>query len=522
MEQQFFENEFEQFLKENADQHRMYPSDGVWTNIYRRMHPGRRRVALGALLLLVLSGIVWLSTTDAVDRSRRPAKNISSTSVSEHSLYGESSGVTVHDIIAKLRAKSLIPPMAIEAPIRLTPLKIQANTEGSTLIAFDPSGIRVGPLALAPTLAAANLLLQEINSTQYSQLIVHNGTLPATGILPGSNTTLYAQQPASIANAGSRNGVSGLVSANEIIKPEAETESEVTLVPNVNARLGKDEGNPPTTTFIPLPVTPSTSLQASSTSIPVVDNRLIKFRMPARRNFSFLMHFAPTIGYRNLFEGKSRPTYGNSPLMVRHLNVNQFVNHQPAIGFELGGAFRYQASKAFSIRSGLQLNLTRYKIEAFSHLLEKTTVALQSEYGYRRDTLVATSNVRNLAGDNPRSMQNQYLQLTIPIAAELKLMGDQKLQVNIAAGLQPSYLLNTNQYLLSSNLSNYVREPSLVRRWNMASSLEAFVSYQSGDIRWQVGPQFRYNLFSTYKKEYPIRENLMEYGMKIGVSKTLR
>ena len=37
-------------------------------------------------------------------------------------------------------------------------------------------------------------------------------------------------------------------------------------------------------------------------------------------------------------------------------------------------------------------------------------------------------------------LQNQYLQVTIPIAAELKLMGDQKLQVNIAAGLQPSYL----------------------------------------------------------------------------------
>jgi hypothetical protein len=37
-----------------------------------------------------------------------------------------------------------------------------------------------------------------------------------------------------------------------------------------------------------------------------------------------------------------------------------------------------------------------------------------------------------------------------------------------------------------------------------------------------MGPQMRYQLLSSYKEDYPIREHLVDYGFKIGIQKTLK
>ena len=144
MEQQFFEDEFEQFLRENADQHRIYPSDGVWTNIYRHFHSGRRRIALGAMLLLVLSGIIWLANTSpvAISTKGQDPQTVSGPSFREGGVNSTRSTVTVDDIIEKLRAKSLIPPMSIAAPLSLSPLQLRkpAHLSDTYKVSDTPEG----------------------------------------------------------------------------------------------------------------------------------------------------------------------------------------------------------------------------------------------------------------------------------------------------------------------------------------------------------------------------------------------
>ena len=61
-----------------------------------------------------------------------------------------------------------------------------------------------------------------------------------------------------------------------------------------------------------------------------------------------------------------------------------------------------------------------------------------------------------------------------------------------------------------------------MRKWNVNTSFESFISYKTGDLRWQVGPQFCYQLLSSFNDRYPIREYLLEYGIRFGVSKTLK
>jgi hypothetical protein len=75
--------------------------------------------------------------------------------------------------------------------------------------------------------------------------------------------------------------------------------------------------------------------------------------------------------------------------------------------------------------------------------------------------------------------------------------------------------------MLSSDYSLYNKQPSMYRRWNLSGEVEAFLSYQTGPLRWQIGPEFRYQMLSTYIANYPINENVKGYGLKIGITKAL-
>ena len=78
MEGQNNDREFEQFLKENADNHRLYPSDEIWNKIHARLH-AHKRWPLTALLLLAFTtgSITWLANSE-----RTTAILISTTDVS--------------------------------------------------------------------------------------------------------------------------------------------------------------------------------------------------------------------------------------------------------------------------------------------------------------------------------------------------------------------------------------------------------------------------------------------------------
>src|SRR5437868_8766548 len=58
-----FNNEFEKFLKESADQYRLYPSSKVWNGIYNSLHSRRKWFGLGLILLLLTGTSVTLLVT---------------------------------------------------------------------------------------------------------------------------------------------------------------------------------------------------------------------------------------------------------------------------------------------------------------------------------------------------------------------------------------------------------------------------------------------------------------------------
>ena len=71
MQNRFNNNDFEHFVKHNADQYRMFPSDKVWKGIHNTLHTRRRWYGIGlALLLLTIGVVTWVMLTPSAKNSQ--------------------------------------------------------------------------------------------------------------------------------------------------------------------------------------------------------------------------------------------------------------------------------------------------------------------------------------------------------------------------------------------------------------------------------------------------------------------
>ncbi|HYO21847.1 MAG TPA: hypothetical protein VER36_05540 [Flavisolibacter sp.] len=235
--------------------------------------------------------------------------------------------------------------------------------------------------------------------------------------------------------------------------------------------------------------------------------------------FETQFYFTPTISYRKLSENKSylrnldaNAVPANYPAFYSSVNNN--VTHKPDVGFELGFATKYVVSNRLKIRAGVQFNVNRYDIKAFSSPMANATIALSS--GGRVEPLSVTSGYSTSITNGYKSnwLQNLSFQASVPVGAEYLFSGNDKIRFGVAATVQPTYVLNDRAYLITTDYKSYTQVDWLIRRWNVNTALETFVTYN----RWQIGPQVRYQLLSSFISKYPVKENLFDFGLKVGVT----
>ena len=109
---------------------------------------------------------------------------------------------------------------------------------------------------------------------------------------------------------------------------------------------------------------------------------------------------------------------------------------------------------------------------------------------------------------------------SIPIGFAIKLSGNNKLEWFAGATVQPTFVMGGKAYLISADRRNYVVDASLIRKWNINTGFETYINYKFDGFTLQAGPQFRYQLLSTYYKRYTVNENLSNVGLKLGIVKS--
>jgi hypothetical protein len=265
-----------------------------------------------------------------------------------------------------------------------------------------------------------------------------------------------------------------------------------------------------------------TTLQQSIDKLPLTIESVINSYKPttSKKKLRLQIYFTPTVSYRKLGENKSflRSQPANNPNYAPAFiyDVNNVVTHKPDMGFEIGAALKYPLTQKLRLRGGLQLNLNRYDIKAYNSIASVATIMLNGRSSSRDSLNTISSYSTN--GYAPDWLQNFYLQISAPVGVEVDLFDNKKVQFGIATTVQPTYVLGDRAYLISTDYKNYSEVPQLVRRWNVNTALETYVGYSTGKLSWQVGPQVRYQLLSSFVNKYPVKENLFDFGLKVGVT----
>jgi hypothetical protein len=476
MERNLHNEDFEEFLKLKTDHYKLYPSDKVWKGVYKSLHTRKRWFQVGGSFLF-LSALLFINYEF---NNKKPAPAPQQVNATAKATVPETQKTTVPV------TQNSIPKVIIASSVTKVTLPAKRKNNLSPLDAslFAENSATPAPVE---TSRAADVAQQDIGIT--------NG-----------NTEMESTSET----------VAGLRSDETMSNEVADATHHPDAVNNAGAAVIKVSNEER--------VNPDINHRSSHEGADVnwlQEMAAMKLASTKRNRFNLQFYFSPTVSYRKLTDGEKSKDLSNVPLATNQLGLTSFVDHKPSIGLELGSNLLFSPSKKLTLKTGLQLNYSRYSIKAYKFYYEKAKIELLTA-GRISDTMSSYTSIRNFNGYSPEQLENQYIQLSMPIGAEYKLLGGKRLQLTVAGTIQPTYLLYNDTYLLSTDFINYTKEPSLIRRWNVNTSAEAYVSYYIGSMRWQIGPQFRYQSLSSYVDRYPIKEYLFEYGVKIGVSKTLR
>jgi hypothetical protein len=450
MESNYSNKEFEHYVKQNADQYRMFPSDKVWKSINNTLHTRRKWYGfwLGSLLLLTGAAVTWVMTTQPGTKGKTtPILNNTYTLPADDEISAEeTSAVIAHLNPFNRKVTNAETISLLNDPLNMLPAEI------TIVDAVDIPEIRKSNLS-----SFANIYRES--------LVAENEFSPLTS-LAVNNEIHY---PAESFNAD-KNG----------------TPASKKTVANM----------PPYT-------------------IESVTNSY-EYKRPLRR-ISWQIFITPTISYRKLSVNKSmdNPSALNFPFASLS-DVNNAVTHKPDMGLQIGLSGRYPITRNLRLRGGIQFNINRYDIKAYAFNGEVATIDLNGGSG--NSSISTWTYYRNYAGYKSDWLKNYYFSLSAPFGAELKLFGNKKTNFGIAGTLQPTYIIKDRAYLISTDYKNYAEVPRLIRHVNLNTSFETFVNYTNGKTKWQIGPQVRYQVLSSFHSKYPVKENLFDFGVKIGVT----
>ncbi len=221
----------------------------------------------------------------------------------------------------------------------------------------------------------------------------------------------------------------------------------------------------------------------------------------------------PSFSFRTLAEDR----FANSGSTTS--SANKKVNQRAGLGSELGVGLRYKSSKDFTLKVGLQFNIRQYYIDAYSSQGLATIEVLQNN---KLDSINVASKYGNSMNGTATRLTNRLYQVSVPIGIEWNAFNTKHIGLSLSASIQPTFSLNKNVYIISTDYKYYANGESLFRKWNVNSALSADFSYKLKNTTLYVGPQIRYQHLPTYVDKYPIKEYRVDYGIRVGVIKSLR
>jgi hypothetical protein len=463
MERQFNNGDFEKLLRDNANQYRMYPSEKVWKGIHSSLHTRRRWYGLTAAIMLLVTG----SIVSIIIYSDKPGKN-NLTSQKNISVQNNSQKQTLSTVSNE--TKTFTPAINEIKPA-------DHHTSNLTELYSD------GPVFKTPT-----------GGNNHSNVVLN------------SNLSNKNDRDAFESNTYNKNETISESPFSTDLNLLKQNSSEVVLIDDIatNEKTITDQSR----------VGENTEKEIHDAVSALASQNILLVKPKKQSKVTAQVFFTPTVSYRKLKENKN--VYAGSGFYVPTIDLNNIVKHKPGMGLEFGIEGKYKMNKKLSLTTGLQFNINRYDILAYSHPTEIATVALTSSYGVVY-SLATLSNYRN-SGTSANWLENFYFQVAVPVGVEVILTENKNFKWGLSGTIQPTYVIGDRAYVISSDYKNYGKFPDVMRRWNISTGVGTFVAYSTGRINWQVGPHLRYQHLSSFVSELSVKEKLYAIGLKVGAT----
>jgi hypothetical protein len=502
MEQDFYTDDFEQLLKEKSDQFRMYPSKRVWHSIYNNLHPGRRWPSYAMSILLITSLILigYLNTSDNTSANR----------------FTIAAGNQPN---ANDKIKSQQSPSEVNKINHLAELSYTGSSVSEIIVASaDPAVQRVN--LNAPIVAEINddRFIQALdNYIASNQIFADVATVNKTKTVkePEQQFTEKIQENI-ISNKGEVVTINKINTEVITAYIPAATTSDITESKEINiSELNVEE---PTDKSAIITADKNILSQQEKSWIEhyAMYNKSPGNKWKDRVNIAY--YVTPAVNYRKLTtntKGSATP-FANS-------DINHSISQKPGVGLEAGIGLEYLIAKNLRLKVGTQFNYTNYNINAdqTNHPILTTILLTDTYTGYSYPSARSStiSNNYNASALQPVILHNRTYQVSIPVGFAYRMSGTRNVEWFAGASFQPTYVFGGNAHLLSTDLKNYVEDPSSIRSWNLNLGFETYMNYKLGTYNLQVGPQVRYQVYSTYRKSIALIEKPYAIGFKLGIVK---
>ena len=549
MERKFYTDNFEKLLKENADQFKMYPSKKVWHGLYNDLHPGRRWPSI-TMSIIFLFSLVIIGHLNTSNNHRQQIASTGQSSIvivdANHKKAGHKNSTLINDDADHPEDQSIV------------------ETPGQTAMTEPDPNMPSGADNSIPHDLNQPSIIEPASGTQKETKVIpppahsdaqtfnpRNANNDLSGVVTHTDgNSVIAQVKHNIVSSSIKTGIANsgnLTSANEESPTSSDSLSDFktasVLVPKTygSQEDQNDQYDQQLTSSVTKPnqvKDKDQKLQVSKESKTVVSDKkqevkktneivqsaniLQKIR---KKNTSYTFYLVPTISYRNIVNPKTTNNIAaaNSPIIVSSPinDSRQF----PSLGFETGVSANYKLFKKVQFVTGLQFNYTRYSIEATSTHPTMASLVLNRESDgspYSLSTLSIYGNNTGTGQSNEITLHNYSFQASVPVGLQYEVWSNSNIKLNAIATFQPSFTLANQSYILSTDKRNYLTDKDLLRTWNLNTNFGTYVSFKTNSFNWQIGPQIRYQILSTFSSNYPSKEHRIDYGMRLGVTKIIK
>ncbi len=535
MEDNNYRNNFENFLRESIDDFKMIPSRKIWHSIYNNMHPDRKWPSITVCLLILVS-ILYLgvSNNNSLSKAARIANEQNASLLSNNSsnitslkelpnnikkeggaqqLAANNNPTSIPTNTGSTITNDLINTPAVETSIATLPLNNleKGNEVSITTLSQKNKLTRINPSYTDENIAGSIATISSDENRKNSKVI------PTTNATVTTNTSLINETDVnqlSKTNTAVTNEPT-LITVQSI--DDKKSIGATNTIVAVNESTNKDANKSTENNTLKELKKENKTLSAVSN----VENKVSSkqaFMSKFKENASISYYITPSIGFRNLHTVRDIKNYNAaySSFAANNAVVSNSVatsRDEKALNLEVGASMNYRLTKAVRLKTGLQVNYTNYisKVNDLGHPIQ-ASLAVNNQQDINRSSQFTTS-------EGSTHLNRSTLQIAVPIGTDIKIIGNDKFKWYVGASFQPTYVISGSAYVMSIDGKNYISEKPLLRKLNFNTALETYLSIKtSNGIIFNVGPQVRYQLLSTYKKNYNYSEKLYNVGVKIGVT----